>query len=218
MNVQMKKTKDITPYENNVKRHSEKQIQNVAKSIEKYGFVQPIVVDKNNVVVIGHCRLAAAKKLGYKEIPCVCVDDLTDEEVRALRIVDNKTNESEWDIDSLFDELPEVDLSAFDFDFVDEEPETKEEKAKTGKMLEDMELKAFEHYDYVVFVFKNSYDWLYTVNEFGLKKVNAGYGKTKKIGIGRVLDGKELLARIRHPDSDSQPGQERQDNNDKADA
>lgn len=79
--------------------------------------MQPIVIDRDGVIVIGHCRALAAKKLGMKEVPCVCVDDLTPEQVNALRLVDNKSNESDWDFDLLKDELPELDLSDFDFDF-----------------------------------------------------------------------------------------------------
>lgn len=67
--------------------------------------------------MIGHCRALAAMKLGMDEVPCVCVDDLTPEQVDALRLVDNKSNESEWDFDLLADELPGLDLSAFDFDW-----------------------------------------------------------------------------------------------------
>jgi site-specific DNA-methyltransferase (adenine-specific) len=89
----------------------------VAKSIEKYGFVQPVVVDADGVIVIGHCRVLAAKKLGMDEVPCVCVDDLTPEQVDALRIVDNKTNESDWDMDYLAEEAARLDFSEFDFDF-----------------------------------------------------------------------------------------------------
>ena len=107
----------LVPYEKNTKKHDKTQINNVAESIKQYGFVQPIVIDKDNVVVIGHCRLLAAKQLKMKEVPCVCVEDLTEEQVKALRIVDNKSNESEWDFDFLADELAELDLSDFDFDF-----------------------------------------------------------------------------------------------------
>lgn len=117
MNVQNVKIGVLKPYERNNKKHDKKQIDNVAESIRQYGFVQPIVVDKNNVVIIGHCRLLAAKQLGLKEVPCVSVEDLTDEQVRKLRIVDNKTNESEWDMDLLCEELGGLDLSAFDFDW-----------------------------------------------------------------------------------------------------
>ena len=117
MNIEYKKLKDLTPYEKNTKKHDKTQIANVAESIRQYGFVQPIVVDKNDVIVIGHCRYEAAKKLKLETVPCVCVDELTDEQVKALRIVDNKSNESPWDMEFLADELAEVDLSAFDFDF-----------------------------------------------------------------------------------------------------
>ena len=126
MNIIMKSLGEITPYEKNAKKHDKTQINNVAESIRQYGFVQPIVIDKDGVIVIGHCRALAAKKLGLKEVPCVCVEDLTEEQVKALRIVDNKSNESPWDFDFLADELADLDLSDFDFDFgiEDEEEET----------------------------------------------------------------------------------------------
>ena len=117
MNIKNIAVKDLIPYEKNTKKHDDVQINNVAESIKQYGFVQPIVIDKNNVVVIGHCRLLAAKKLKMQEVPCVCVEDLTEEQVKALRIVDNKSNESPWDFDFLADELADLDLSDFDFDF-----------------------------------------------------------------------------------------------------
>lgn len=117
MNIVQKQLSEITPYARNAKKHDKKQIANVAESIKQYGFVQPIVIDRDGVIVIGHCRAMAAKKLGIKEVPCVCVDDLTPEQVNALRLVDNKSNESDWDLDLLADELPELDLSMFDFDW-----------------------------------------------------------------------------------------------------
>lgn len=124
--------KDLKPYAKNTKKHDKTQITNVAESIKQYGFVQPIVVDKDNNIVIGHCRYEAAKKLKLENVPCVCVDELTDEQVKALRIVDNKSNESPWDMEFLADELAEVDLSMFDFDFGidgDEETEIVEDEA-----------------------------------------------------------------------------------------
>lgn len=127
MNIQNIKTSLLIPYDRNTKKHDKTQINNVAESIKQYGFVQPIVIDKDNVVVIGHCRLLAAKQLKMKEVPCVCVEDLTGEQVKALRIVDNKSNESEWDLDILPDELAELDLSDFDFDFGIEDEEEKTE-------------------------------------------------------------------------------------------
>lgn len=130
MNIVYKNVDELIPYANNTKKHDKTQINNVATSIEKFGFVQPLVIDKNNVVVIGHCRLLGAKQLKMAQVPCICVDELTEEQVNALRIVDNKTNESDWDMDILLEELTKIDLDAFSFDFGDvfeeDNTETKE--------------------------------------------------------------------------------------------
>lgn len=149
MNVIQKKLSEIVPYAKNAKKHDKTQIANVAESIKQYGFVQPVVIDKDGVIVIGHCRALAAKKLGMKTVPCVCVDDLTPEQVNALRLVDNKSNESPWDMDLLAEELPELDLSAFDFDWdiedesISEEIERSEaEYAETIQVVIDCESEA----------------------------------------------------------------------------
>lgn len=119
MNIIYKAPGELIPYDKNAKKHDKTQINNVAESIKQYGFVQPIVIDRDGVIVIGHCRAMAAKKLGMEEVPCVCVEDLTPEQVNALRLVDNKSAEdgASWDLDLLAEELPELDLSAFDFDW-----------------------------------------------------------------------------------------------------
>lgn len=146
MNVVYKSVDELIPYEKNTKKHDKTQIKNVATSIDKYGFVQPLVIDKNNVVIIGHCRLLAAKQLKMETVPCVCAEDLTEEQVNALRIVDNKSNESDWDMDLLADELGVIDLGDFDFDFgltfeedpievvEDEAPEIDEESETIAKL------------------------------------------------------------------------------------
>ena len=152
MNIKNIAVKDLIPYEKNTKKHDDVQINNVAESIKQYGFVQPIVIDKNNVVVIGHCRLLAAKKLKMADVPCVCVEDLTEEQVKALRIVDNKSNESPWDFDFLADELADLDLSDFNFDFgidmdAEEETITSEPREATGAVeygTEDFSDEKFE--------------------------------------------------------------------------
>lgn len=132
MEITKRRLADIVPYAGNAKKHDKRQINNVAESIKQYGFVQPIVVDRDGVIVIGHCRALAAKKLGMEEVPCVCVDDLTPEQVNALRLVDNKSNESDWDFDLLAEELPGLDLDGFDFDWdfqdADEAELTNEER------------------------------------------------------------------------------------------
>lgn len=144
MKVEMRALDTVKPYEKNAKKHDRTQIDNVAESIRQYGFVQPIVVDKDGIIVIGHCRALGAKKLGLKQVPCVCVDDLTPEQVNALRLVDNKSNESDWDFDLLADELPMLVLDGFDFDWglpeiteevvEDEAPEVDEESEPITKL------------------------------------------------------------------------------------
>lgn len=136
MEITKRRLADIVPYAANAKKHDKRQINNVAESIKQYGFVQPIVIDRDGVIVIGHCRALAAKKLGMEEVPCVCVDDLTPEQVNALRLVDNKSNESDWDFDLLAVELPGLDLSAFDFDFSFPEMDESEIEEMTNEQRE----------------------------------------------------------------------------------
>ena len=156
MEIRNISTKDIVPYDRNTKKHDKTQINNVAESIKQYGFVQPIVIDKNNVVVIGHCRLLAAKQLKMKEVPCVCVEDLTEEQVKALRIVDNKSNESEWDFDILPDELEQLNLSDFDFDFGIDDDE--ENKIKSEVHTAERELEPYKYIHYLVTIETNEHD------------------------------------------------------------
>ena len=190
---------EIKPYKKNAKKHDETQIKNVMQSIKEFGVVQPIVVDKNNTIIIGHCRYEAMKRLGYDQLQedWVKVVDLSEEEAEKLRLLDNKLNESEWSLDLLLDSIQNIDFSDYmlDWDIKDFE-EKEKEKEKREKVFEEMQLKSFEHYDYIVFVFDNQIDWLNMVNEFGLKKVNAGYGTVKKIGLGRVVKGEKLIERL----------------------
>lgn len=117
MKIENMAVKDITPYEKNAKLHDKRQIDNVAESIKRFGFAQPLVVDKNNVLIIGHGRLAASKKLKLKEVPVVRMDELTEEQVKQLRILDNKLNESAWNIELLQTELGEINLEGFDIEW-----------------------------------------------------------------------------------------------------
>ena len=111
------KVEDLKPYKQNTKKHDDRQVDNIALSIDKYDWSQPVVVDKNNVIIIGHGRVLAAKKLGIESVPCLVRDDLTEEQARELRIIDNKTNESDWDGENLALEFEDIDLSDFMLDF-----------------------------------------------------------------------------------------------------
>ena len=110
---------EIKPYKKNAKKHDETQIKNVMQSIKEFGVVQPIVVDRNSTIIIGHCRYEAMKRLGYNELQedWVKVVDLSEEEAEKLRLLDNKLNESEWDFELLKDLVPSIDFSDFEVDF-----------------------------------------------------------------------------------------------------
>lgn len=113
------KVEDLIPYENNPRNNSN-AIDKVANSIKEFGFKVPIIIDKENVIVTGHTRLKAAEKLNIKEVPCIIVDDLTEEQIKAFRLADNKVSElSSWNFDKLnleFDEILNFDMSDFGFD------------------------------------------------------------------------------------------------------
>lgn len=105
MQTKEMKLTEIRPYENNAKTHTVRQIEAVAESISKFGAVQPIVVDRDGVIIIGHCRYKAALLLGLETFPVIVASELTPEQAKALRIADNRTNESEWDTAMLSGEL-----------------------------------------------------------------------------------------------------------------
>ena len=129
MQIVEKKIEEIKPYEKNP-RKNDGAVQAVANSISQFGFKVPVVIDKDNVIVCGHTRYKAAKKLGLEAVPCVIADDLTEEQIKAYRLADNKVSElAEWDIDLLGEELDgifDIDMSDFGFDLTEEEEEETE--------------------------------------------------------------------------------------------
>lgn len=145
MQIIYKNIEDIKPYENNP-RINDEAVEYVANSIKEFGFRNPIILDKNNVIICGHTRLLASKELKLKEVPCIIADDLTDEQVKALRLADNKVAEkSMWDYSKLDEELEDIlniDMSKFDFKLdedninLDEYFEPESEKEKEKKLIE----------------------------------------------------------------------------------
>lgn len=115
MKVQEIEVKNLLPYAFNNRIHSEQQVDRIAHSIKEFGFNQPIVVDQDLTVIVGHGRLEAAKKLGLKKVPCVQLSDLTETQKKAYRILDNKLqNDSEWNFQSLELELASLEEAGFD--------------------------------------------------------------------------------------------------------
>jgi len=117
MKIINKKIDDLIPYHNNPRINND-AVNYVASSIKEFGFKVPIVIDEFNVIITGHTRLKAAIKLGLTEVPCILADDLTETQIKAFRIADNKTNEfSFWDYHKLDIELAELKDLNFDYDF-----------------------------------------------------------------------------------------------------
>lgn len=134
LNIVYKNIKELKPYKKNAKKHDKKQVEQIANSIKEFGFTQPVIIDKNNCVVAGHGRILGAKKAGLKQVPTVTLEELTEEQIKAYRLVDNKLNESEWDFGLLDEELEilsediDMELFGFDIDMSDEELEKEMEK------------------------------------------------------------------------------------------
>lgn len=140
MNIVEKRLNELKPYENNP-RINDGAVKFVKSSIEEFGFKVPIVIDKDGVIVAGHTRYKASQELGLETVPCVVADDLTDEQVKAFRIADNKTAEkASWDLDALkteMEELEEIDgIDMRDFGFGDFE---------ISALTEDMEAEGYDN-------------------------------------------------------------------------
>lgn len=121
MQIIQKKINDIHPYEKNPRIISDDAVEKVANSIKEFGFKVPLVIDKEGTIVTGHTRMKAAEKIGMKEVPCIVADDLTQEQIKAFRLADNKVSEfSGWDFDELYSEVTgimDINMSDFGFDF-----------------------------------------------------------------------------------------------------
>ena len=118
MEIIYKKLSDIKPYSNNPRQNDE-AVKYVAESIKEFGFKVPIIIDNNGTIVAGHTRYKAANKLKMEQIPCVVADDLTEEQIKAFRLADNKVGEfASWDIELLVSEIDEIlDVNMADFGF-----------------------------------------------------------------------------------------------------
>lgn len=195
---------EIIPYIRNNKIHDKEQINRIANSISEFWFTQRIVVDKDNVIIIWHWRLEAAKKLWLKEVPVLRMNDLSEEQVSKLRILDNKLNESDWDVLKLKEELNELgDMNFGDLELTKEDlfPDLFLE-ADLGGNEEEPEIKFTEELgeenNYIVLFFDDSVDWLQAQSLFGLETVDALDSKEgyRRRGVGRVVNGTDFMNKL----------------------
>jgi len=135
----------LIPYERNARTHSEEQIEQIAASIKQFGWTNPILVRPDKTVIAGHGRLEAAKKIGMEKVPCIVLENLSEEQCRALVIADNKLAlNAGWDMDLLTSELAELKTLDFDLDvigFSDEELEEMLQKISSDDYGTDFKLK-----------------------------------------------------------------------------
>lgn len=119
LTIVTKRISELKEYENNPRKNDD-AVEAVANSIHSFGFKVPVIIDSNGVIVAGHTRVKACRKLGIEEVPCVIADDLTDEQIKAFRLADNKTSEiAQWDLDKLAEELKGISMDMDQFGFED---------------------------------------------------------------------------------------------------
>ena len=146
MKIIYKKLEDLKLYKNNP-RYNDEAVEYVANSIKEFGFKVPIIIDKNNEIITGHTRYKASKQLGLEEVPCIIADDLSEEQIKAFRLADNKVSEkSQWNYDLLDAELNDIldiDMSEFDFNLNELIDDNEIERT-------DLSDKVFEKYEIII--------------------------------------------------------------------
>lgn len=175
-----KKVADLIPYENNA-RINDNAVEAVANSIKEFGIKNPIIIDKENVIVCGHTRIKACEKLGIEKVPCVIADDLTDEQIKAFRIADNRTAQiAEWDLEKLQAELENIDMDMVQFGLQEQIAEIEKEFEK--EVEEDEAPKVDEESEPIC---KLGDIW-----QLGRHRLICG-DSTDKATIERLMDGKK---------------------------
>ena len=198
MQIIYKRLNEIIPYEKNPRKNDD-AVQYVAESVKEFGFKVPIVIDKDNIIVAGHTRYKAAKKLNLTEVPCIVADDLTEDQIKAFRLADNKVSEfSFWDNSLLDAEMFDIDLDMCVFGFEEKSEDEDEEIEGEIEFTETLDEKR----NYLVLLFDTEVDWLQAQSLFDIKPVKEyssrkdGAIKTETKGVGRILDGSKALSKL----------------------
>lgn len=206
LNIVYRNIKDLKPYKKNAKKHPKEQVERIANSIKEFGFFEhrAVAIDREDNVIEGHGRILAAKKAGLTQVPTICLDDMTEEQIKAWRLIENKTAESSYDEAMISKEIEEllqsdIDMEAFGFsvDILEDETIEVEPDVPFTEILN-------EENNYIVLKFNNKIDWLNAMGMFGIEKAKAyptrkeGNKKSfgMRAGVGRVLDGQKALERV----------------------
>lgn len=197
----------LKAYDRNARTHSPEQVAQIAASMVEFGFTNPVLIDKRGTIVAGHGRVEAAYSIGLEEIPCIRLEHLTEDQVRAYCLADNKLAlNAGWNMDTLAAELKGLEAVGFDMSLTGFSPEELAEIM--GDTVEDTdpeepapEVEFSEEllhaHNYVVLYFDNPLDWQVAQEKFGLKEVKDLIPrKGQPTGIGRVIRGSEWLNRI----------------------
>lgn len=160
MDIKILDIHSIKPYENNPRNH-DKNIEELAESIKTFGFKNPILINSDNVIIAGHGRYAAAKKLGLKEVSCIYADDLNEEDCNLFRIVENESSaKANWDIDKLIEEINDCDdvFTGFKYKELEALGEKLVEEAKAINESLDEKLKEKAKAKYKITVVVNQHE------------------------------------------------------------
>ena len=205
--VTYRNIKELKPYKKNAKKHPKEQVERIANSIKQFGFFEhrAVAIDSEDNVVEGHGRILAAKKAGLTQVPTICLDDMTEEQIKAWRLIENKTAESSYDETLINKEIEEllqsdIDMEAFGFSvdiLVDETIEVEPDVPFTEILNEEN--------NYIVLKFENKIDWINAMGLLGIKSVRkypTKRGKQdkqweKRSGVGRVINGVEAMERMK---------------------
>lgn len=200
---------ELKPYSRNARKHAEKDVKAIAESIKEFGMNDPIGIwSDKNIIVEGHGRLLACKRLGMDKVPCIRLDHLTDEQRKAYALAHNKTAElSTWFDDFLkseIEEIQDIDMSLFGFD-LEETTENEAERIVNEEEAGEVEFAQYvdEVSQYIVLKFTSEADWNNAVSMFGLQQVKT-YSTRKDgkqngvgcMGLGRVIDGPTAIRMI----------------------
>lgn len=206
LNIVYRNIKELKPYKKNAKKHPKEQVERIANSIKEFGFFEhrAVAIDREDNVIEGHGRILAAGKAGLTQVPTICLDDMTEEQIKAWRLIENKTAESSYDETLISKEIEEllqsdIDMEAFGFsvDILEDETIEVEPDVPFTEILN-------EENNYIVLKFNNKIDWLNAMGMFGIEKAKAYHTRKEgnkksfgmRAGVGRVLDGQKALERV----------------------